>query len=114
MKADDPRLGLAAFFGATLLVLAALIAFARYPGLFNHGREYRAVFSNVSGLNIGDQVRYGGLLVGTVIAMDIDSADPTRISVHFRVKRSTPVHIDTRASITQVGLLGEPFLALLP
>ena len=114
MKSDDPRLGLAAFFGATVLVLAALVAFARYPGLFNHGRQYRAVFANVSGLNVGDQVRYGGLLVGSVVGMEIDPRDPTRIEVEFRVKRSTPVHLDTRASITQVGLLGEPFLALLP
>ena len=46
--------------------------------------------------------------------MDIDPADPTRIIVAFRVKHTTPIRVDTKASITQVGLLGAPYLHLDP
>ena len=114
MRANDPKLSIAVFFGVALLVLGALVAFARYPGLFNHGREYRTVFGNVAGLNVGDQVRYGGLQVGTVTHMEIDTINPSRVLVTFRVRRTTPVRTDTRAAITQVGLLGQPDLALEP
>lgn len=114
MRRTDPRLGIAVFLGGTALVLMALIAVARYPALFNRGREFRGVFQSVAGLNLGDEVRYGGLLVGSVTDMDMDPDNPTQIVVEFRVKRRTPVRVDTRATITQVGLLGEPYLNLVP
>jgi phospholipid/cholesterol/gamma-HCH transport system substrate-binding protein len=78
------------------------------------GVKYSAVFKNVAGLNKGDEVRYGGLPVGTVTEMDFDPADPTRIVVVFRIRRGTPIRTDTKASITQVGLLGAPYLQLEP
>ena len=114
MKASDPRAGILAFLGTSLLVLAALVLFARYPAVFNRGREYRAVFGNVAGLNVGDHVRYGGLMVGQVTRMEIDTSSERGIEVYFRVRRKTPVRADTRATITQIGFLGEPYLALEP
>ena len=113
-RPDDPRLGIAAFLAATVLVLAALVAYARNPALFARGRKYEARFESVAGLNAGDEVRYGGLPVGSVTSIELDTADATRIVVHFRVRKRAPVRTDTRASITQVGLLGEPYLNLRP
>ncbi len=113
-RAGQTRLGILSFLAVTLLVLAALVVFARYPTLFRHGREYHAVFHNVAGLNTGDDVRYGGLPVGTVTRIELSRTDPTRLVVYFRVHREAPVRVDTRASITQVGLLGEPYLHLEP
>lgn len=112
MRHDDPRLSIAAFLGATVLVLAGLIAYARNPSLFARGREYSAAFRSVAGLNPGDEVRYGGLPVGSVTTIAIDTVDETRIIVHFRVRKRIPIRVDTRASITQIGILGEPFLSL--
>lgn len=114
MSRPDLRLGIFGFVVVTLVVLSALLMFARYPSIFHTGRPYRAVFRSVAGLNPGDEVRYGGLLVGSVSTMRLDSANPARIMVEFRVRRSTPIRADTRASITQLGLLGEPFLQLEP
>jgi phospholipid/cholesterol/gamma-HCH transport system substrate-binding protein len=114
VRESDSRIGVLAFLGATALVLVALVAFARYPSLFRRGNEYRAVFKSVPGLNLGDEVRYGGLLVGSITDLQLDPSDPTRILVGFRVKKYTPIRADTRASITQVGLLGQPFLNLTP
>ena len=112
--AREQRYGIVAFLGTAAVVLAGLVLFSHYPALFNRGREYHAVFHTVAGLNVGDEVRYGGLLVGSVTELDLYEKDPTRIEVTFRVKRKTPVRIDTRASITQVGFLGAPYLNLTP
>ena len=112
MKRGESRLGILAFLGGTALVLVAIVAFARYPSLFHRGSEYRAAFKNIAGLNLGDEVRYGGLIVGSVTRLRLDPADPTRIEATFRVRPQTPVRVDTYATITQVGLLGQPYLNL--
>ena len=112
MKSAGSRLGILAFLGGTALVLVAIVAFARYPSLFRRGNEYRAAFKNAAGLNLGDEVRYGGLMVGSVTRLALDPEDPTRIEVTFRVGPQTPIRTDTYATITQVGLLGQPYLNL--
>ncbi len=113
-RRGEARFGIIWLLSGTLVVLAALLVLARYPQVFRTGTEYKAVFKSVAGLNKGDEVRYGGLPVGTVTRMDIDPNDPTRIIVAFRVRRSTPIRADTKASITQIGLLGAPYLHLDP
>jgi phospholipid/cholesterol/gamma-HCH transport system substrate-binding protein len=90
----------------------AIVAFVRYPSLFRRANEYRAAFRNVAGLNRGDEVRYGGLVVGSVTNLALDQQDMTRIEVTFRVNPQTPIRTDTYATITQVGLLGQPYLNL--
>ena len=104
----------AVLVGLATVSFIALVMFARRPVFLDRQREYRAAFRDVGGLNVGDEVRYGGVRVGSVSALDIDSAPPSAISVRFRVRRETPVRADTRASVTQLGLLGQPYLALEP
>jgi phospholipid/cholesterol/gamma-HCH transport system substrate-binding protein len=112
VRSAGSRLGIVAFLGGTALVLVAIVAFARYPSLFRRGNEYRAAFKNAAGLNLGDEVRYGGLIVGSVTRLALDPEDPTRIEVTFRVGPQTPIRTDTYATVTQVGLLGQPYLNL--
>jgi phospholipid/cholesterol/gamma-HCH transport system substrate-binding protein len=114
MRSDDARVNILVFLLVAGVVFVALVLFARYPGLFASGVQYRTSFHSVAGLNRGDEVRYGGLLVGTVTEMDLDPADPTRVLVLFNVREKTPVATDTRATVGQVGLLGEPYLDLSP
>ena len=90
MKSSESRLGILAFLGGTALVLVAIVAFARYPSLFRRGIEYRAAFKNAAGLNLGDEVRYGGLIVGSVTRLALDPEDLTRIEVTFRVGPQKP------------------------
>ena len=106
------RIGL--FLGLALVALGAMVALTRYPQLFRGGHEYRAEFHNVAGLNVGDEVRYGGLVVGSVTSIDLDSVDVTKLLVRLRVRGKTPVRVDTKASISQVGILGQQFLGLTP
>ena len=101
-------IGTIAFIGSLL--------FARRPVFFSIvSASTRPRFTNVAGLNVGDEVRYGGVRVGSVTALDIDSAPPsTHSSSSCASGATTPVRADTRASITQLGLLGQPYLALEP
>ena len=112
IAARAERARVAVLVGIGTISFIALVMFARRPIFLDRQREYRAQFRDVAGLNVGDEVRYGGVRVGSVSALAIDSAPPSRISVTFRIRRDTPLRGDTRASITQLGLLGQPYLAL--
>ena len=114
IAARAERARVAVLVGIATVSFIALVMFARRPVFLDRQLEYRAAFRDVAGLNVGDEVRYGGVRVGSVSALDIDSAPPSMISVRFRVRRGTPVRADTRASVTQLGLLGQPYLALEP
>ena len=114
MTRTDTRVNIIGFLAATILILGALVVFARYPAIFRTGREYKAVFKSVAGLNPGDEVRYGGLLVGTVTSMQLLPDDPSHIVVRFRVRSKTPMRSDVKAAISQVGFLGQPYLSLRP
>ena len=111
-QAERARVGVLISIGTIAFI--ALVLFARRPMFFDRQREYQSTFQDVAGLNVGDEVRYGGVRVGSVAALEIDSAPPSAIRVRFRVRRSTPIRSDTRASVTQLGLLGQPYLALEP
>jgi len=114
MRRRAERTRVAALVATGTIAFIGLMLFARRPLFLDRQREYQATFSNVAGLNVGDEVRYGGVRVGAVTSLEIDSAPPSTIRVRLRVRRSTPVRGDTRASITQLGLLGQPYLALEP
>ena len=114
MSGRSERSRVAVLVGIGTIAFIGLLLFARRPMFLDRQREYQAAFQNVAGLNVGDEVRYGGVRVGSVTSLEIDSAPPNTIRVQLRVRRNTPVRADTRASITQLGLLGQPYLALEP
>lgn len=68
---------------------------------------YRIRFADsVSGLAVGDAVKYRGVDVGTVKAMGLDAADPRLVLVDVRLRKETPVKTDTKASLRLKGITG--------
>jgi phospholipid/cholesterol/gamma-HCH transport system substrate-binding protein len=78
------------------------------------GPEYRTSFSTVGGLRAGDQVRYGGIPVGRTRRVEIDPGDPSKILVVFRIKPSTPMRTDTRASVVDLTNPVTRYVSLKP
>ena len=74
---------------------------------------YRIHFTDsVSGLALGDPVKYRGVDVGTVKAMTIDPADPRLVQVDVKLRKNAPIKSDTRASLTLKGITGVVFIEL--
>jgi phospholipid/cholesterol/gamma-HCH transport system substrate-binding protein len=74
---------------------------------------YRVHFAeSVSGLALGEPVKFQGVDVGTVKAMAVDLADPRRVQVDLRLRRGTPVRTDTHAVLRLKGLTGNLFVEL--
>ena len=74
---------------------------------------YRIHFSeSVSGLALGDPVKYRGVDVGNVKAMAIDPDDPRRVQVDVRLRKDAPVKTDTKATLKLKGITGTVFIEL--
>jgi phospholipid/cholesterol/gamma-HCH transport system substrate-binding protein len=75
------------------------------------GERFAAKFNSVGGLAPGNDVRIGGVKVGSVIEQRIDPAD-FRAVVTFTVRADLKLPEDTVAAITSDGLLGGKYLRL--
>jgi len=74
---------------------------------------YRIHFNeSVSGLALGDPVKFHGVDVGTVKALALDPADPRKVQVDVRLRKEAPVKTDTRASLRLKGITGVVFIEL--
>jgi len=83
----------------------------------NAGRRddviYRIHFAeSVSGLALGDPVKYRGVDVGMVKAMVIDPDDPRQVQVDVRLRKAAPVKTDTKASLKLKGITGVVYIEL--
>lgn len=77
---------------------------------FNDSKEYKAVFSDATGVVTGDDVRIAGVKVGTV--KDIEIHDRTNALVTFSVDSDSQVTAGTNATIRYRNLVGQRYLAL--
>ncbi|MEU5844477.1 MlaD family protein [Rhodococcus sp. NPDC047139] len=99
------------------LVLFLLVCLgATWPVVVTLQREvhgdtvaYSAVFSDASGLRVGDDVRMAGVRVGRVDAIELDA---TVAKVAFRIEDTQAVYDDTEAAITYQNIIGQRYLAL--
>ncbi|HUX65182.1 MlaD family protein [Sulfuricella sp.] len=74
---------------------------------------YRIHFpESVSGLTVGDTVKYRGIDVGTVKSMIIDPDNSRLVLVDVRLRKETPVKTDTRATLALKGITGVVFIEL--
>jgi phospholipid/cholesterol/gamma-HCH transport system substrate-binding protein len=74
---------------------------------------YRIHFTeSVSGLALGDPVKFHGVDVGTVKVLSIDTADPRRVQVDVALRKDTPVKTDTKATLKLKGITGVVFVEL--
>ncbi|MET7770109.1 MlaD family protein [Nocardia sp. NPDC005366] len=80
-------------------------------GINGDTNSYSAIFSDVSGLREGDDVRMAGVRVGRVDKVEL-AGDLAR--VRFRVEDDQKLYGNTKASITYQNVIGQRYLGLSP
>tara|TARA_R100000935_G_scaffold15425_2_gene30773 strand:+ start:5496 stop:6485 length:990 start_codon:yes stop_codon:yes gene_type:complete len=107
------RVGLFVVVG-TLLLVAALYFIGNRQHIFSKNIQVYAVFQNVNGLQLGNNVRYSGINVGTV--GKIEMVDEATIVVQMMVEEKTGAFIkrDAIATIGSDGLVGSMVVNILP
>jgi len=104
------------FEGLFIVVFVAAMAGA-FVWLAKTGHRddvmYRIRFSeSVSGLALGDPVKYQGVDIGNVKAMALDRDDPSTVVVDVALRKDAPVKTDTRATLRMKGVTGTLFIEL--
>jgi len=77
---------------------------------FGTTREYRAEFTDATGVVKGDDIRIAGVKVGNV--ENVEVVDRTRALVTFKVARDQQVTDSTDATIRYRNLVGQRYIAL--
>lgn len=110
MKYRKPLIGLCIFMVvATVTTWMVFVTLRReVAGPTN---VYSAIFTDVSGLQSGDDVRVAGVRVGRVDAVELEG---TTAKVTFRVQRDQVLYDDTVASVTYQNIIGQRYLGLSP
>lgn len=99
--------------GTALLLLATYLIGNR-QNMFGKTFDITADFKNVNGLQVGNNVRFSGIHVGTV--SDIEIIDDTTIRVHMVIDDKMQEHIKKNAvaAIGSDGLVGSMLVNIVP
>ena len=100
--------------GLVVTALALILAFSYGGPELKSGGGYHltASFNRVDGLVAGDEVRLGGIKVGTVIKQYLDK--DYRAVLRFEIDPAIQLPMDTSVAIHTDGLLGAKFAVLEP
>ena len=110
---ENLRLGIFVILGTILLLFAAYLIGNR-QNMFGKTFDVSAVFKNATGLQNGNNVRFSGINVGTINA--IEMINDTTIRVHMIIEDEMLKHIkkDAIASIGSNGLVGSMLINIVP
>ena len=114
-KTDSEKIKLGIFVIAGLMIFILVVYFVgNKQKMFGSTDHITAVFSNVNGLQLGNNVRYSGINIGTV--RGIEMINDTTINVDLIIDKSMFPHIkkDALASIGSDGLVGSMVINIAP
>jgi phospholipid/cholesterol/gamma-HCH transport system substrate-binding protein len=105
------RVGLFVIIGGILFIMAMYLIGAK-QNLFGNIFKISANFHNVNGLMVGNNVRFGGINVGTI--RDIELVNDSTITVVMMIEKNTQKFIkkNTLASVGTDGLMGNKLVNL--
>lgn len=107
------KIRLGAFIaGGALLFVLAVFAIGKQKNLFDPTYKLSATFYNVSGLQVGNNVRFSGINVG--IVNNIKIINDTTVRVDMLIKKSVKDFIkkDSKATIGSEGLIGDKLMTI--
>ena len=105
------RLGLFVAGGFIIFALAIFLI-GRQKNLFNPTYNLTTTFYNVSGMQVGNNIRFSGINVGTVD--DIKIIDDSTVQVNMIIQKSVQPFIktDCQAAIGSEGIIGDRILVI--
>jgi phospholipid/cholesterol/gamma-HCH transport system substrate-binding protein len=98
-----------AVFMATAVAMTWMVFATLQREVAGPTNTYSAIFTDVSGMAPGDDVRVAGVRVGRVDKIDLAG---TLAKVTFRVQRNQVLYTNTVASVTYQNIIGQRYLGL--
>lgn len=109
--AKNIRVGLFVLVGGSLFIIAMYLI-GNKQNLFGSTFRISANFHNVNGLRVGNNVRFGGINVGTIVSVEF--VNDTTIRVGMKIEDDTQQFIkkNSLASVGTDGLMGNKLVNL--
>jgi phospholipid/cholesterol/gamma-HCH transport system substrate-binding protein len=105
------RLGLFVAVGIALFLLAIFII-GKQQNLFNPVFKLSTTFYNVSGLQVGNNVRFTGINVGTVDNISIINDSTVRVDMLIKKNVQQFIKSDCNVALGSEGLIGDRLLII--
>jgi phospholipid/cholesterol/gamma-HCH transport system substrate-binding protein len=105
------RLGLF-IAGGLALFLFAIFIIGRQKNLFNPVFKLTTTFYSISGLQVGNNVRFSGINVGTVDNIKIINDSAVRVDVLIKKDVQQFIKSDCQAAIGSEGIIGDKILII--
>ena len=110
---NNIRLGLFVIIGTILLVVASYLI-GNNKSMFSKTFSISAKFNNVNGLILGNNVRFSGIVVGTVKDIEMESDTLIRVRMAIEEKMQQYIKKDAIATIGSDGLVGSMIINIIP
>ncbi len=105
------RLGLFVAGGLVLFVLAIFII-GKQKNLFNPVYTLYSAFHNVSGLQVGNNIRFSGINIGTVDNIKIINDSTVQVTMTIKKEVKQFIRNDSEVAIGSEGLIGDRLLII--
>ena len=105
------RLGLFIAGGLAIFVIAIFII-GKQENLFDPVFKLTTTFYNVSGLEVGSNIRFSGINVGTVDNIDIINDSTVRVDMLIKKSVQQFIKNDCEAGIGSAGIIGDRILII--
>lgn len=105
------RLALFVAGGLTLFVVAIFIT-GKQKNMFNPVFRLSTTFHNVSGLQVGNNIRYSGINIGTVDNISIVNDSTVKVNMIIKDEVHQFIKSDSKVSIGSEGIIGDKLLLI--
>ena len=96
----------------SLIILSGFIILIGGSQVFEKFDKYYIKVMNAAGLEVGSQVKLGGVRVGRVMSIKAPNGPGEPVTVEIGIRKGAALYKGTKASITQIGFVGDIYLLL--
>ena len=107
------KLGIFVVLGLVLFV-STIYFVGKQKNIFGNTFHLKAQFKTVSGLKVGNNVRFSGINIGNVNEVELLTDTSVMVDLVIRKKYQEFIKKDARASIGSDGLMGDKVLTISP
>nr|WP_067056374.1 MlaD family protein [Mucilaginibacter sp. L294] len=112
---SSQKIKIGAFTVVGLIVLfLAVFYIGNQKSLFSSTFRVYGTFKNVSGLTVGNNVRFAGINVGVVEAINIVTDSSVRVDLTLNNSVKKFIKTDSKMSIGSDGLMGDKLIVIAP
>lgn len=106
-------MGVFVTFSAVMLAITVYLI-GQKQDMFSDTFQLKVIFNNVNGLQPGNNVRFSGINVGSVLAVDIQNDSTIEVTVRIRENLREHIKKNAVATIGTDGLMGNMLINISP